>query len=244
MRVSLCFRKLAVMSLVLLMIFTTVACGQGKEMPKGTDDQERSAEIGDIDDRDGKQAQGQEERERNGESPENSGKLVPNPTVEVVEGMDYFAVDVAAKDFELEDLKGNKVKLSDYEGQIVFLNFWATWCPPCREEMPDMEEIHREYGNRGVAILAVNSTSMQLRGGSDSKKARKQVEEFIEQNGYTFPVLLDSDDKVLIKYNDIVPITWIPITFMIDKEGQIRYARPGPFTSKEQIEAFIALLDD
>lgn len=244
MRVSLCFRKLAVMSLVLLMILTTVACGQGEEMPKGTDEQERSAEIGDIDDRDGKQAQGQEERERNGESPENSGKLVPNPTVEVVEGMDYFAVDVAAKDFELEDLKGNKVKLSDYEGQIVFLNFWATWCPPCREEMPDMEEIHREYGNRGVAILAVNSTSMQLRGGSDSKKARKQVEEFIEQNGYTFPVLLDSDDKVLIKYNDIVPITWIPITFMIDKEGQIRYARPGPFTSKEQIEAFIALLDD
>lgn len=244
MRVSLCFRKLAVMSLVLLMILTTVACGQGEEMPKGTDEQERSAEIGDIDDRDGKQAQGQEERERNGESPENSGKLVPNPTVEVVEGMDYFAVDVAAKDFELEDLKGNKVKLSDYKGQIVFLNFWATWCPPCREEMPDMEEIHREYGNRGVAILAVNSTSMQLRGGSDSKKARKQVEEFIEQNGYTFPVLLDSDDKVLIKYNDIVPITWIPITFMIDKEGQIRYARPGPFTSKEQIEAFIALLDD
>lgn len=244
MRVSLCFRKLAVMSLVLLMILTTVACGQGEEMPKGTDEQERSAEIGDIDDRDGKQAQGQEERERNGESPENSGKLVPNPTVEVVEGMDYFAVDVAAKDFELEDLKGNKVKLSDYKGQIVFLNFWATWCPPCREEMPDMEEIHREYGNRGVAILAVNSTSMQLRGGSDSKKARKQVEEFIEQNGYTFPVLLDSDDKVLIKYNDIVPITGIPITFMIDKEGQIRYARPGPFTSKEQIEAFIALLDD
>lgn len=244
MRVSLCFRKLAVMSLVLLMILTTVACGQGEEMPKGTDEQERSAEIGDIDDRDGKQAQGQEERERNGESPENSGKLVPNPTVEVVEGMDYFAVDVAAKDFELEDLKGNKVKLSDYEGQIVFLNFWATWCPPCREEMPDMEEIHREYGNRGVAILAVNSTSMQLRGGSDSKKARKQVEEFIEQNGYTFPVLLDSDDKVLIKYNDIVPITGIPITFMIDKEGQIRYARPGAFTSKEQIEAFIALLDD
>lgn len=244
MRVSLCFRKLAVMSLVLLMILTTVACGQGEEMPKGTDEQERSAEIGDIDDRDGKQAQGQEERERNGESPENSGKLVPNPTVEVVEGMDYFAVDVAAKDFELEDLKGNKVKLSDYEGQIVFLNFWATWCPPCREEMPDMEEIHREYGNRGVAILAVNSTSMQLRGGSDSKKARKQVEEFIEQNGYTFPVLLDSDDKVLSKYNDIVPITGIPITFMIDKEGQIRYARLGPFTSKEQIEAFIALLDD
>ena len=61
-----------------------------------------------------------------------AANLVPNPTVEVVEGMDYFAVDVAAKDFELEDLKGNKVKLSDYEGQIVFLNFWATWCPPCR----------------------------------------------------------------------------------------------------------------
>ena len=110
--------------------------------------------------------------------------------------------------------------------------------------MPDMEEIYKEYGDRGVAILAVNSTSMELRGGNDSKKSRKQVEEFIESAGFTFPVLLDSDDEVLVKYNNIVPITGIPTTFMIDKKGQIRYARPGAFISKEQIEAFIALLDE
>ena len=228
MSINLWLKKLGVLSLIILIIAGLIACSQDGELPRGTNEQEEPTEV----------------RDNDSKAEEQDQALVPNPTVDVTEGMDYFTVDVAAKDFELEDLKGNKVKLSDYEGQIVFLNFWATWCPPCRAEMPDMEEIHKEYGDRGVAILAVNSTSMELRGGNDSKKARKQVEEFIESAGFTFPVLLDSDDEVLVKYNNIVPITGIPTTFMIDKKGQIRYARPGAFISKEQIEAFIALLDE
>lgn len=228
MSINLWLKKLGVLSLIILIIAGLIACSQDGELPRGTNEQEEPTEV----------------RDNDSKAEEQDQALVPNPTVDVTEGMDYFTVDVAAKDFELEDLKGNKVKLSDYEGQIVFLNFWATWCPPCRAEMPDMEEIYKEYEDRGVAILAVNSTSMELRGGNDSKKARKQVEEFIESAGFTFPVLLDSDDEVLVKYNNIVPITGIPTTFMIDKKGQIRYARPGAFISKEQIEAFIALLDE
>lgn len=228
MSINLWLKKLGVLSLIILIIAGLIACSQDGELPRGTNEQEEPTEV----------------RDNDSKAEEQDQALVPNPTVDVTEGMDYFTVDVVAKDFELEDLKGNKVKLSDYEGQIVFLNFWATWCPPCRAEMPDMEEIYKEYEDRGVAILAVNSTSMELRGGNDSKKARKQVEEFIESAGFTFPVLLDSDDEVLVKYNNIVPITGIPTTFMIDKKGQIRYARPGAFISKEQIEAFIALLDE
>ena len=244
MKIDSLLKKMVIVSLIILIVAGVMAFVQGKKMPRGINEQERSAEIGSTDSKEDERKQDEGKKEQLEESSEDGGKLVPNPTVDVIEGMDYFTVDVAAEDFELEDLKGNRVKLSDYKGQIVFLNFWATWCPPCRAEMPDMEEIYKKYGDKGVAILAVNSTSMELRGGTDSKKARKQVEEFIESNGYIFPVLLDSDDEVLIKYNNIVPITGIPTTFMIDKKGQIRYARPGAFVSKEQIEAFIALLDD
>jgi len=183
-------------------------------------------------------------KDKKSESPEDSGKLVPNPTVDVREGMDYLSINVPAKDFELKDLNGNTVKLADYEGQIVFLNFWTTWCPYCIQEMPDLEEIHKQYGDKGVAILTINSTGMELRGGTDSAKAKQQAEKFIKEKGYTFPVLLDSDDEVIIEYSKVFPVISVPTTFMIDKKGQIRYARPGAFISKEQIEAFIALLDD
>lgn len=144
-----------------------------------------------------------------------------------------------APDFELETLDGETVSLSDYRGEKVILNFWATWCPPCKAEMPYMQEIHEEYED--VAILAVNSTSTELRGGRDSKKAKGQVKKFIDSEGYTFPVLLDADDEVSMDYSAIFPITGIPTTFIIDKEGTIRYVRPGTFLDKEYIEQFIKL---
>lgn len=171
-------------------------------------------------------------------------KLDIDPQVTVKENMDYIRIDQPSIDFELEDLNGNKVKLSDYKGQLVFLNFWATWCPPCREEMPDMEEIHQQYGDKGVAILAVSSTQLELRGGNDKEKAQQQVKDYIDKEGFTFPIPLDTDNKALREYNNIYPITGIPTTFMIDREGIIRYARPGAFQGQEQIKAFIALLDE
>lgn len=164
--------------------------------------------------------------------------------VTVTEGRDYITLDKASIDFELMDLNGEAVKLSDYEGQIVFLNFWATWCPPCREEMPDMESIHQAYGDRGVAILGVSSTQLELQGGKDAQKAENKVGEFIDKEGFTFSIPLDPDNQVLTDYSAIYPVTGIPTTFMIDREGMIRYARPGAFESEEQMKAFIALLDE
>ncbi len=177
-------------------------------------------------------------------SEENYEKLDIDPKVTVRENMDYIKIDKPSVDFELEDLNGNKVKLSDYKGQLVFLNFWATWCPPCREEMPDMEAIHQQYGDKGVVILGVSSTQLELRGGQDKEKARQQVKDYIDKEGFTFSIPIDSDNKALIEYNNIYPITGIPTTFMIDREGIIRYARPGAFQGEEQLKAFIALLDE
>ena len=177
-------------------------------------------------------------------SEENYEKLYIDPKVTVKENMDYIKIDKPSVDFELEDLNGNKVKLSDYKGQLVFLNFWATWCPPCREEMPDMEAIHQQYGDKGVVILGVSSTQLELRGGQDKEKARQQVKDYIDKEGFTFSIPIDSDNKALIEYNNIYPITGIPTTFMIDREGIIRYARPGAFQGEEQLKAFIALLDE
>ena len=170
-------------------------------------------------------------------------KLDIIPTIDLEKNVDYIESGEKAIDFELVDLNGNNVKLSDYKGQIVFLNFWATWCPPCRYEMPDMENVHKEYGDKGVIILGVNSTANELRGGRDSNKAEKQVRSYIEDEGYTFSIPLDRDDSVAIEYNQIYPMTGIPTTYMIDREGIVRFVRPGAFLNEEQIKAFAALLD-
>lgn len=172
----------------------------------------------------------------------NSEEALTNLKVELMEGQDYMKIDRDIIDFELEDLEGNKISLSDLEGNIIFLNFWATWCPPCKAEMPHMQEIYDEY--QDVSILAVNSTSLELRGGTDGDKAKKRVTKFMESEGYTFPVLLDSDNFVIDNYSSIYPIMGIPTTFIIDKKGTIRYVRPGIFTDKEYMEQFIKLAQE
>lgn len=124
-----------------------------------------------------------------------------------------------APDFTLEDLDGNKVSLKDYRGKIVLLNFWATWCPPCREEMPDLDKIYLEQKDEDFVILAVN-------GG----EAKEDVKEFIDDKGYSFPVLLDTAKlDVNFTYN----VAFIPTSFMIDKEGKIRAIKSGPMSYAE-----------
>lgn len=144
-------------------------------------------------------------------------------------------MDIPMEDFQAVDFEGNKVKLSDYKGKIIFLNFWATWCPPCREEMPDMQEIYDKYKDQDVVILAVNSTSVELRGGTDSDKAEKQVRKFIKDNGFTFPVLFDKEDEAWSIYQQ----RGIPTNYIIDKQGIIRYAFAGAFQGKEHMEQLI-----
>jgi len=107
-------------------------------------------------------------------------------------------------DFTLEDLQGNKVTLSDLKGKKVFLNFWATWCPPCKAEMPDIEKLYQETKDSDLVILAVNV-------GED----KKTVQDFIKKNNYNFPILLDVKGEV----SQLYQVTGIPTTYFIDTEG-------------------------
>ncbi|MFF5995601.1 TlpA disulfide reductase family protein [Lysinibacillus sp. KU-BSD001] len=112
-----------------------------------------------------------------------------------------------AKDFTLPNLQGEEVNLSDYKGQIVILNFWATWCPPCKEEMPHMQSFYEKQDD--IEIVAVNLTSMDV--GLD------KVKQFVDAYGLTFPILLDEEDIVGQQYGIIT----IPTTYIIDREGKV-----------------------
>ncbi|WP_273835659.1 redoxin domain-containing protein [Guptibacillus sedimenti] len=126
-----------------------------------------------------------------------------------------------AADFTLETMEGKEVSLSDYEGQPVFLNFWATWCPPCEEEMPDIQQFSDEYGEE-VAVLSVNFTKFE-----PNKEA---IPKFVESHNLTFPILMDREGKV---GENLYQVISMPTSFMIDREGVIRQKRVGPLTLKD-----------
>jgi peroxiredoxin len=112
-----------------------------------------------------------------------------------------------APDFTLSTLEGKEAALSDYDGDIIFLNFWATWCPPCRQEMPSMQTLYEQMGGRPFTMLAVNL-----------QEEKETVEQFITENGYTFPVLLDTSAQV---GGAMYGVQSIPTTYIISKEGEI-----------------------
>jgi len=115
----------------------------------------------------------------------------------------------SAPDFSAELLNGGQVTLSELRGQPVVLNVWATWCPPCRSEMPALEKIYKDFKEQGLILIGLNLTSQ------DSEKS---VVDFVLENSLTFPVALDRDGTVQRKYK----ISGYPTTFFIDKEGIIR----------------------
>ena len=128
-----------------------------------------------------------------------------------------------APDFQLPDLEGQPVSLSSFRGQPVLLNFWASWCGPCRYEMPFLQEIHEEWTGKSpsVVILAVNI------GESPS-----EVNEFMNSYNLSFPVLLDTEGNVARMYN----VRGIPTTFLIDIDGTIQGIKVGAFSNKTEIE--------
>ena len=138
--------------------------------------------------------------------------------------------NIKAPDFSLVDQYGNTHKLSDYKGKVVFLNFWATWCPPCKSELPYIEEIYKEYKNssKGVIILGVTAPNLGKEG------SKEDVEEFISKQGYTFPVVFDSTGDVMDRYD----IEVFPTTFIIDKKGNINKHVPGAM-EKASMESLI-----
>lgn len=119
-----------------------------------------------------------------------------------------------APDFTLQLMKGGEASLSDYRGKVVLLNIWATWCNPCREEMPYMEQLYQNMKGKPFEILAA---SIDTRGSTD-------VEPFVRKLGLTFPIMLDSDKKV----NNMYQATGVPESFIIDKNGIVRDHILGP----------------
>jgi len=149
-------------------------------------------------------------------------------------GLQYMhrapATGYEAADFTLPDLQGNSVRLSDLRGKVVFLNLWATWCPPCRMEMPGMERLYRQLAGRDFAMLAVAEDN----GGTEA------VAPFVRQQGLSFPVLLDPDATLSPRYG----ATGYPETFIIDRSGRVVNHTIGPadWGSKEMLAYFEQLL--
>jgi peroxiredoxin len=117
-----------------------------------------------------------------------------------------------SRDFTLKNTEGRSVTLSRLKGKVVFLNFWATWCGPCRVEMPGMEALYRRYREEGLEFVAVD---IMEDGG--------QVRDFLKDNGYTFPVLLDAAGSVSNSYG----IQAVPSTYILDRDGKIIFFAPG-----------------
>lgn len=122
----------------------------------------------------------------------------------------------AAPDFELTTLDGTSVKLSDYKGKKVILNFWATWCPPCKDEMPHMQNFYEKFKENGIEIVAVNLTNID--------KGQKVIETFVKNNGLTFQIPLDRDGKI----GEIYQTISIPTSYILDSKGIITSKIIGP----------------
>jgi len=119
-----------------------------------------------------------------------------------------------APNFSLEDLQGKKWELKHFKGKVVFLNFWATWCSPCKEEMPSMEELCKQFKDKDFIFIAISVDYAGI----------KPVKEYIEKNRYTFPVLIDPKGKTL----DLFEVRGIPTTFLIDQKGGLIGKAIGP----------------
>lgn len=145
-----------------------------------------------------------------------TGGLIPSPR----EGF-------PAPDFTLDTLTGDQITLSDLRGMVVVVNLWTSWCPPCRAEMPAIENVYQANKERGLEVLAVNSTYQD----SETSAAA-----FVQELGLTFPILLDRDGSVSNRYQ----LRALPTTYFIDRQGTIRSVVPGGPMSESLIQSKIA----
>jgi len=134
---------------------------------------------------------------------------------------------IPAFDFTLSDQYGNSHTLSAYKDKVVFLNFWATWCPPCREEMPAIQELYEQYNHNQGEVIFLGVAEPKTEENAYTKEVDKAgVIAFLEENGYTFPIVFDETGEIYGKYN----ITSLPTTFLIDKNGNLFGYAPGMLT--------------
>lgn len=142
-------------------------------------------------------------------------------------------VDRPAPAFEVPALAGGTVNLDAYRGQVVLLNFWGTWCEPCKRELPALEQAHRQFGDQGLAVIGVNLTDDELVQGSDPEAIRA----FLEQYGVTYPIALDMQGDVTNAYR-VFPL---PTSFFIDGQGRIRYVHISELTLEDVEARFLEL---
>lgn len=134
---------------------------------------------------------------------------------------------VSATDFTLTDQYGEEHTLSDYQGKVVFLNFFATWCPPCNEELPDIEQLYQDYGLNKEEVVFLGITNPKSDAyPNNSDEDTDYITDFLTKKGYTFPTLFDETGEVLQSYN----ISAFPTTFIIDKKGKVLGYVPGMMT--------------
>lgn len=125
-------------------------------------------------------------------------------------------VGTQAPDFAATDLQGRPVRLSDLRGQVVMVNVWATWCPPCREEMPSMQRLHQALGPEGLKMVAVSVDAAQGQRDATGREGG-DVAAFVREYGLTFPVWLDPSGQIQRTYRT----TGIPESFLVDRNGVI-----------------------
>lgn len=148
-------------------------------------------------------------------------------------GFGVLKETTAAPDFTVQNLDGKTVSLSDYRGKVVLLNLWATWCPPCREEMPSMQTMYDELKGRGFTILAVAAPN-------PPRETREKIENFVADGQYSFPILIDSEYEV----NGIYGTGSIPTSWVVDTDGNLvaRLVGATDWTSDSITSAFEELL--
>lgn len=142
-----------------------------------------------------------------------------------------LTVGKVAPDFNLPDLNEKEIRLSDFRGKVVFLNFWATWCKPCREEMPSMEILYKNFEKDGLVILAISI---------DRVTTKKDIPPFVKALNLTFPILIDSWGQTDKRYK----LMGVPETYIIDQQGVLREKVIGPrdWTMLDNLQVVTQLL--
>jgi peroxiredoxin len=156
----------------------------------------------------------------------------PAPVAQAA-GIAMLNPQVEASDFALPALSGEEIRLTSFKGNVVLINFWATWCGPCRDEMPAMEQLWTRLKDQGFVILAISL---------DNKRSKNRVDGFIKKLGVTYPVLLDPKETVGDHYQTV----GLPTSYLIGRNGKIAGRVMGPldWTSPEVSSVIEGLLHD